>query len=153
MSRNELGIRLWRLVNTGILLYGFFSPWQTFSSDIGPPFVTFETTGFEWITVWFWEPQLIISSPVVFLALLCVPIATIINTYKSFFPCLKCRRLLLLSLGGSLIGSTIFYSWNEERLAWGFWVTCIGLLSSVLFETLGWAFERHQNQALEDTQP
>src|SRR5690348_4847477 len=138
----KIDFRIWRVINTAVLLYGLFSPWLKSCNT--------ETTGFGFVKATPGVLQAILQKASDFLKQDVLSLAPILladailiyiidnvlyvifsvpnkNWHKISLAVAVCMALL------TLVATTRSTN-NGRELLWGFWLTCAGLLSSSLLE-------------------
>ncbi len=151
----KLLFRVWRVVNTIILPFAFFSPWLV-ACNATP------VTGFDVMTVgtlYLWYPiVLMLFVPLVagtygIVVYVCVNTLVVVRGNPS-----GKKRWLWVPLGLSIFGVTsiILQQLNgggttfieaTKDIKWGFWLTGAGLLSSAILEAYEWAAADKQRKS------
>lgn len=141
---NKRNTLYWRITNTVFLLISFFLPWHVVCSDVRLDFC-FDVPGwrvvFISIEVLLEAPELLsyIEGTLIDVGEVCLILYTLLNCtlivayHHSVTKYL--RRLSLITIVFSIlmirqIGEPMF----NTGLTWGYWLTCIGLLSGLILE-------------------
>lgn len=134
----------WRIINTVFLLTTFFLPWHVVCSDVRLDFC-FNVSGwrvvFISIEVLIEAPELLsyVRGTLIDVGEVCLMLYTLLNCILlmlyNYFSIRYLRRLLLITIVLSIlmslqIGKPMF----NTGLTWGYWLTGIGVLSSLLLE-------------------
>jgi hypothetical protein len=149
----------WRIINIVIVLFAFFSPWLIQNGAMGQNlsgFQLMEIVGY-FIVRTLSEMSLNISTFAVFLMvpllafllLITVPLYCTLNllvvvSNTTFTEKPIWVGLGVILLGISVIGFVIFILFIAalQLLLWGYWLTCIGLVSCIFWEILTYPSRR-----------
>lgn len=136
----------WRIMNIVFLITTFFLPWVVVCSDVILD-ACFKISGWSKlyisIEVIMNNPELLsyVQGTLIKIGELCLMVYTLLNcilimAYNHFLTKYLRRLLLVMGVLSILMTIQIFEPMFNAGLTWGYWMTCIGLLSGLFLETL-----------------
>jgi hypothetical protein len=149
IRRNGMRKKYWRRFNTILLLVAFSAPWL---HSCGVNTLNgFQSTALFGIAIsqFLSDPEPLngdqsgVFVPIIFIGLICILLYSLMNLIYSFgfitkmFSGLKVSILTASGLG--MVGSLAWAKWsgtNLEDFLWGYWLTWMGLLSSLGIEIM-----------------
>lgn len=149
--RKEPWIRRWRVMNTAILLFGFFSPWLKGCNDSGTTTYGFQVANPGNLMLLLADPVIAIFFIIGIVGLLAYILANAKIIFSSID--LNQNRNIQWSIWSSVIGlffglflilnadwcipglmSSFCYTEGFSRIGWGYWLTLTTLISCVALE-------------------
>lgn len=151
-------MRLWRTVNTGILLFALFGPWVP---GCNSPMLGMETKaeplkGYDFVyiaVVGMFSPAILNPLLIVFIGFL---LYIAFNTYNIISPSSSHKFWLILFLMLSIswfIFVGVIFNRDLQKLLWGYWLTCTGLLSGLGLEIFNYKTLRKQGDVYYRSPP
>lgn len=128
----------WRRFNTILFLFAFWAPWLSFCGS--NKLNGFETTILSGAATADLGNQSTLLPPIVFVGLICILLYSLISLIFSFgITTEKVSRLRIGALVGGCVGmlSLVLASFSDsstDDFLWGYWLTWVGLLSSIAIE-------------------
>ncbi len=150
--------RLWRLINSAVILFGFYMPWAVMDT-----YQHVVYTGLQWfqflmsfaIPTWFpemgWSEHIRISAGTLHLLLGVITILTYaaLNALAAVFTTRftaswvwKPLMVCLLAFAAMSLWFTLLLGDLQDLPLWGYWLTLAGFASSVLLEILSFLLKR-----------
>jgi hypothetical protein len=141
--------KVWRIINSAIILFAFFGPWLAMETDHDTGFraiMIFENYGmfaFELEDTLSERIRIAMTAFPFFLGLLTILIYCALNIFAAILRVKLTDRLVwkilmlcLLALGGiSLLKILNMFGIQDlTLLQWGYWIVVVGLISSVVLE-------------------
>jgi hypothetical protein len=141
--------RTWRVLNSLILLIAFMMPWEIVYGDI-LPFKPFAVIGWQVLSysipndllyIFFFACLYCVGSGLIALGLLSLILYTVLNFLEVGLHSKDRHKNLNNTLGFCAITSSLFFlqivhPMMMTVLAWGYWLACVGLISSLGLETV-----------------